>query len=176
MKNWKDYVSFQQITQLKDNTGLAFYLTTVLDSDNDSLISLNIQRLTIELKDYIYTKETIGDAVENTIREFPEIQVKKFNLEHERIRKWRFIKKWPFILTWIYDNKEAWNSINDNIVANRIAKNTRRGTGNTRFEDFVYYSGKNTIDRPIIVSEYMGNYSIVKHPNFEKYGFKMVEV
>ena len=174
MKNWKEYVSLQKVTTLKDSKGFAFYLKTKFDDDKS--LSLVIEKLSIELKDYIYTEETIGDAVENVIREFPEFEVKKFSLEHTKIRKWCFIKKWPFIRTWIYDNKEAWNTINSNLVANRIAQNTRRGFGNTRFEDYMYYNGNNAVDRPIIVSEYKGNYALIKHPSFEKYGFKIVEI
>lgn len=60
-------------------------------------------------------------------------------------------------------------------VKNQIAKQSRRGPGNTRANienlSAMYYKGNAQFDSPIIVSEYNGKYAITKHPDFEKYGF-----
>ena len=178
MQNWKDYVSFQRAQKPKTaeefSGAMVFYLTTNFEEEN--CFTVIVQRIVIGAESYKYTEEEIGKLVEDTIREFPEFEVKKFNMEHKRVRKWYIDTKFPFIHTYIHDNKVAWDTFNENSVAGKIAQNTRRGFGNTRFEDYMYYSGNNAVDRPIIVSEYNGKYALVKHPNFKKYGFRMVEV
>lgn len=178
MQNWKDYVSFQPAPKPKTGEefsgAMAFYLTANFDTDNRMFMV--IQKAVIGAESYKYNEAEIGQLVENAIREFPEFEVQKFNLEHTRIRKWYLNSKFPFIHTYIRDNKQVWTEINERRVANRIAQNTRRGRGNTRFEDYMFYNGSNTVDRPIIVSEYNGKYAILKHPKFADYGFKIVEV
>ena len=58
-----------------------------------------------------------------------------------------------------------------NRAANLIARNSRRGAGNTQWENVLFYTGGNSSDCPIIVAEHDGKYGVFKHPQFEKYGF-----
>jgi hypothetical protein len=60
-------------------------------------------------------------------------------------------------------------------IGNQIASQTRRGVGETKVKienlTSVFYLGHSPYDVPLIVSECDGFYAIVKHPDFEKYGF-----
>lgn len=64
-------------------------------------------------------------------------------------------------------------------IGNEIAKQSRRGFGKTkvRIENLtsVFYKGESPnsalYDVPVIVHEFEGKYAVIKHPDFEKYGF-----
>jgi hypothetical protein len=59
-------------------------------------------------------------------------------------------------------------------AGNQIAVNAKRGAGNTKYENVLYYLGTHPADAPIIVVKHDGMYGVFKHPNFEKYGFVLV--
>lgn len=159
MKNWKDYVGFQQITDWFWHTPEkieAFYLISTNNDNKVPIYFRKIDRKTIAFDQFVYGEDDIGDVVESLLYTFP---------------KWKVEEK-------------GW----DDIIARiniRIAQNSRRGVGNSEFESdkgiVCFYSGTQTngiqnFDRPIIVSQYYSNergkvYCITKHPDFDKYGF-----
>jgi hypothetical protein len=60
-------------------------------------------------------------------------------------------------------------------IGNEIAKQSRRGFGKSkvRIENLtsVFYQGSTPYDVPVFVHEFEGKYAVIKHPDFEKYGF-----
>ncbi len=59
-------------------------------------------------------------------------------------------------------------------AANDIARRSRRGAGNTTWNNILFYKNSGPkfadVDAPIIVIEKDGLFGVFKHPNFEKYG------
>jgi hypothetical protein len=56
-------------------------------------------------------------------------------------------------------------------LAVEVAKNSRRGMANKEFGGALYYKGSNVFDSPLFVVSKGDRYMVIKHPNFEKYGF-----
>ena len=79
----------------------------------------------------------------------------------------------PYICT--ETTKDKFNILQWERIKNQIAKQSRRGMANIRAKienlSVSYYKGATPYDSPIIVSEYEGKYAIIKHPDFDKYGF-----
>lgn len=160
MKNWKDYVGFQQTTDWfwhKPTKFNSFYLTI----KRESIVSITIERKDITPSDFIHSEDNIGDAVESLLVSFP---------------------------TWEIEDKKEWNDPDSLYkkctiarINNKIAQNSRRGVGNSEFEfdkgTVYFYKGyNNQLDSPIIVSQYLSNegdkgYFVMKHPDFDRYGF-----
>jgi hypothetical protein len=66
---------------------------------------------------------------------------------------------------------------NETIIIERaksqVASKSRRGFANTNYKNSWFYKGTSYSDAPIIVAHHEGKYAIFKHPNFDKYGFKI---
>ena len=59
-------------------------------------------------------------------------------------------------------------------TANLIAVQSRRGAGNHRYKNALYYRGSNMTDGPIIVvSNSDGKHAVFVHPDFAMYGFTL---
>jgi hypothetical protein len=56
-------------------------------------------------------------------------------------------------------------------IAFKIQSKSKRGVGNTKYKNSIYYKGDKLSDSPVIVAECEDRYAVFKHPNFEKYGF-----
>ena len=70
-------------------------------------------------------------------------------------------------------------------VKNQIARNTRRGVGNTQFEDYIWYQGSRELNTPDATAVFDGafgilwdgfKYGLFIHPDFEKYGYRVVTI
>jgi hypothetical protein len=75
-----------------------------------------------------------------------------------------------------FPTRYAGNIYQLNSLKTKVAMETRRGAATTNFGDVWYYSGNNEFDQPVIVSEHKGKYAIWKHPNFDKYGFRVTDI
>lgn len=53
----------------------------------------------------------------------------------------------------------------------KVAKDTKRGPANTKYNNTWFYKGMNSFDCPIIVCGANGRYVVIQHPDFHKYGF-----
>lgn len=161
----EQYVGYQENNIVKDDIidiGLVFFLKV---NNNDGKMSISIERDTIELE---YDESEIQKKILETFEQFPsykippfedssfEIEGKKYELETGNTREKYYL----------YRERQA---------SNKIAMNTRRGIGNTRFGDTLFYKGANEYDCPIIVVKKGDLYGIFKHPNFEQYGFNLIE-
>lgn len=62
-------------------------------------------------------------------------------------------------------------TVTEDEVSFKIQAKCRRGIGNTRYKNSIYYKGIMASDSPVIVAEFDDKYAVFKHPNFEKYGF-----
>lgn len=143
MKNWQDYVG------LLPTTPPPVALVCKYD-DNDQVISLTTVPVEVECT---LTSDEVGIEVERLLNSFPICPVELFDtMEGTR--------EWPPELRLCK-------------IQNAIAAQTRRGAGNTRWNDIMYYHGSCAIDNPIIVAEDDGKYGIFIHPHFEKYGYQI---
>jgi hypothetical protein len=146
MENWKDFVGFQPIQIAEDEKfeGGMVFYLQVLPFEN-----LEIGQFNIEIrKALIPPKEynILSSEIENKIEEV--------------------LKTFPAA--------EARDQFQLQRLRTNVAIVTRRGAATTNFENVWYYNGKNVFDRPVVVSEYKGKYAIWKHPDFEKYGFRVI--
>jgi len=143
MENWKDYVGVHEFdAEAKfDPTALA-----VLSLVTTSYTENDMRLVSMEIKPIPVicnmTELEVAEQVEKELKTFP-----------------------------IWKRVHANDTLNVNMAKNGIARQTYRGTGNTEFENVVFYKGPTTMDTPIIVAKYNGKYGIAKNPNFEKYGF-----
>ena len=62
-------------------------------------------------------------------------------------------------------------TVTEDEVSFKIQEKCRRGIGNTRYKNSIYYKGDTATDSPIIVAEFDDKYAVFKHPNFERYGY-----
>jgi hypothetical protein len=56
-------------------------------------------------------------------------------------------------------------------IAFKIQSKSKRGVGNTKYKNSIYYKGDKLSDSPVIVAECEDQYAVFKHPNFDTYGF-----
>jgi len=161
MKNWKDYVKFEQISPYTSEPSV-FFMEKV-EKDQPPAESQNF-RFKFEVtgrpvpdSEFKYDQHQIGDAVEQAISEFPVFEVQEYPGESDV-------------------DRENWNHVQKKRVENKIAANSRRGAGNTWFGDCAFYFGGQSFDCPIVVYEREGKFALCKHPNFSSYGLKMVTV
>lgn len=153
MINWKDYVGLQIVPE-GDSTGECWFLIMHINDDKHMSIvhdhiAFNCHQILTE------TAVTIGGKVEAALRSFPEIEIH--------------------------------NVFELHAAQNRVAFNTRRAQATTNWENVWYYKNKGTIhnssepspgslvDQPLFVMQQGDKYGIIKHPNFDKYGFVMKE-
>lgn len=63
---------------------------------------------------------------------------------------------------------------NDTIAIERakfnIAKKSRRGSANKNYKNSWFYASA-SYDQPVLVAEHNGKYAVMKHPDFDNYGF-----
>ena len=60
-------------------------------------------------------------------------------------------------------------------AGNRIAANTRRGTGKTIYKDYIFYHGPSAFDKIAqIFKDHEGTYSLFVHPKFSNYVERIV--
>lgn len=85
MENWKDYVSFQsrdiELIKEKDLTPKVFFVKS-RDIDG-SAFELKSEEISEE--SCVYTEDNIGNAIEQTLQEFPSIEVSGIGIEHEKL-------------------------------------------------------------------------------------------
>lgn len=152
MQNWKDYVGFQPIdTKIENFVGAKVFVLVF-----DPSYKAELKSFCIPHDQYKYTADEIGSIVEEAIKSFPTLNA-NLNLNQDSSL-----------------GTEEFIRLKKKRIENKIAANNRRGAGNTWFEDCVFYSGITAFDNPIIVSEYNGLYAIFLHPNFDKYGFRLI--
>ena len=56
-----------------------------------------------------------------------------------------------------------------------IARQSKRGMGNTECDNAIWYKGTSVYDSPLTVSSCNDKYALLKNPNFETYGFVVKE-
>lgn len=159
MKIWKNYVGFQPIKSLGESpAAFVFYLQFkgatkhgTKDEMGDPQVAhlqLQVNKGLVAAEDFIYDKDSIGDAVEQMMFTFPAAEDKLHGDTMDQLRL--------------------------NRTRNRIANASRRGVGNHEFDTdthkVVLYGGSSVADFPIIVAEADGKYAIFKHPDFDNYG------
>ena len=157
MKNWRDYVGLQQVTDYFWYKPSKFNIQYIRYD-----FSLKIDAEFFKINNYTMDELAVGYAIEYLLTSFP---------------------KWTDWLVWNEETQceyDVFLEMQKYRICNRIAKNTCRGRGNTLFEtdkELVYfYNGKHIYDRPILVSEYLSNegskgFVVMKHPDFDRYGF-----
>lgn len=158
MKNWKDYVGLQ-LSEHDAESGERLSKFLVVNKEEKYNFFISLVDIVVLIEEYKYTEDDVGDIVESALMEFP---------------------KWDKPLT------EECGLYN---IGLQIARQTRRGMGETKFTNgkttSIFYTSKkehafpiteiNKYDAPLVVSEYKGKYAVVKHPDFEKYGFVVEE-
>lgn len=172
MNNWKDYVAVQPQETTAAGApcpfhGNIYYLKYT--TDPDGCICLSALGHPVTEEQFTLTEDEIGDAVEATLYEFPEVEIEQW--DHSKLTWFTRLKCWwrGYVITSPYINREKV----------MVAQRTRRGVANINYENVWFYGGRtgqkkvNLIDQPIIVAEYKGKYMIFKHPKFADYGFVM---
>lgn len=153
--NWKHYVGYQPVDEgnLANDESVpnipVYYLETTRVGDE---IYIGLKKIPIPKENYCLEENLVGEVVYQMLLNFP---------------------KWT---KWIGDATQECSDLNIDRIKNNIASNTRRGIGNIVLQladnkKIVFYSGKTSPDNPIIVSKYNGKYTVVKHPDFDRYGF-----
>lgn len=135
------------------DAGYIFYLEAKFKDGTAQNISLI--KDVVSKEKAIFDKDTVLDA----------LKVKMFNTFPEYI-----------IETSAYDvtkHKDVIH-IQEQRVSNKVAQQTRRGVGNTKFLDFLYYKGVSPTDAPFIVYKFGDKYGIWKHPKAKLYGFRLI--
>lgn len=157
----EQYVGYQEnnITDENkdDNLGMVFFLKL---NNNDRQMSISIERdKTVECK---FTEEEIQAKILETFKQFPSYEIPPFEGKEYQFETGYTSRKKYFL----YREKQA---------SHKIAMQTRRGAGNTKFGDTLFYKGVNEFDCPVIIVKKGDLYGIFKHPYFDKYGFNLVE-
>lgn len=136
-----DAVGYQHSLLEKDGKYSIFYLQ-VNDYSTPENLSMSIER---EYIDCTLSEDEMISEVESLLGTFPSYK--------------------------LTDGTPVFLEVEELKVQNKIATNARRGPGNTKFRNSMYYKGENSIDSPVIVAETGGKYAVFKHPNFERYGY-----
>ena len=77
---WSQYVAYQPSTE--EANKMVYHLAT--KKDKDGKVSLEIDAHHLHVNEYIYTDDTIEDAVVAVLESFPQVEVKSvFSLNHE---------------------------------------------------------------------------------------------
>ena len=163
MKNWKNYVSFQQMTDwfwYKPTKFNLFYLK--VKTEGEGKVAIPIEREKVSSTQFVYNENSIGDVVESLLYTFP---------------KWEVESDWN-------DPEKNYKKYTIARINTEIARNSRRGVGNIEFESdkgtVFYYKGSSELssqfDCPILVFQYYTNegskgFVVKKHPDFDNYGF-----
>jgi len=123
-----------------------------------------IQYLTVDVK-------TVNNTELNNRAVFP--QILKATVEC-KLTEEEMVKEVDSLLTSFnlyQDDSTVDKLIIEDEVAFNIQSNSKRGVGNTRYKNSLYYKGDKLSDAPVIVAECEGQYAVFKHPNFNTYGF-----
>ena len=185
-----NYVGYQEIPVKSGddtNVGMIFYLT-VNTADNRICIEKSVVECTL-------TESEMIEQVKSIFAEWPEWIIPKYT---DKEFKWEKCKqkigtlplpqlvKLPtglllttrsidIVIPWIrkYNARERYNAWNTVRVMNNIARQTRRGMGNTQYNNTSFYKGLSEFDCPVIVVKKGELYSVFKHPNFTQYGYNV---
>lgn len=170
----EQYVGYQENNIVKGDIidiGLVFFLKV---NNNDGLMSVSIERDTVELE---YDESKIQEKILEAFDQFPSYIIPPFEGKEEY--QWeKYTKKFGFLsIPWYrkFNTKERYYFYRERQAYAKIAMNTRRGPGNTKFGNTLFYKSKNEYDCPIIVVKKGDLYGIFKHPDFYKYGFNLKE-
>lgn len=162
-----DFVGYQE--RIKDDdttTDNAYYLTF---NNTNGRISIDVEKTVV---DCVLTELEMLERVKTIFTEFPEYYIPKFSGEEYRWEQYK--TKWKFPWFRRYNAQERYYFYYNLRVKNQIAKQTRRGAGNTQYGNTLFYKGTSEEDCPIIVLKKGDSYGVLKHPNFEQYGFNLV--
>ena len=152
-----------------DNAAFVFFLKV---NNNDGQMSISIERDTIELK---YNESEIQGKILESFEQFPGYEIPPF--EGKEYQWEKYTKRIGFVsIPWYrkVNARERYYFYKEKQASAKIARQNRRGAGNTRFGDTLFYKGVNEFDCPIIVVKKGDLYGIFKHPDFDKYGFNLV--
>lgn len=147
MKEWREYVGLQSAANPK---------CLVMEGSNDlPSRSLTLSARTIDVECTL-RDDQVGEVVEKLLLSFPvypdELPINLDGLQNFHARLLRQTK-----------------------AANDIARQARRGVGNTTWGNVLFYKSQGIAaiqaDAPIIVVEKDGLFGVFKHPHFEKYGY-----
>lgn len=145
MNNWRDYVGYQGINSDDFEDKTKPITAFYLTAMEDGRNGFHILRLPFMPDEVVLTDQEVGVKVEELLNEFPTVQ----------------------------------HSQNDNPgidlerAKNQVAKDSRRGSAQTNYNNAWFYKGSTQFDCPIIVCGIDDKYIVLKHPNFEKYGFNV---
>ena len=145
MQNWKDYVGFQPINEADFNDTTKPLYAHYLTARDDGASGFRIFRIPFMSNDVTLTDEEVNVKVEELLTEFPTVHISKnYN-----------------------------PSIDLERAKIQVAKDSMRAAAQTNYNNTWFYKGSYAFDVPIIVCGIDDKYIVLKHPNFEKYGFNV---
>jgi hypothetical protein len=189
-----NYVGYQENTvKSGDDTNLEMvYYLTVNTADNNMSIIPSIEKTVVKCT---LTESEMIEQVKSIFAEWPEWVIPKYTDKEFKWEKYKqkignlplpqFVKlptglllttrSIDIVIPWFkkYNARERYNAWNNIRVMNNIARQTRRGMGNTQYNNTSFYKGPREFDCPVIVVKKGELYSVFKHPNFTQYGYNV---
>jgi hypothetical protein len=190
-----NYVGYQEIPVKSGddaNVGMIFYLTVNTADNNMSIMPISIEKTVVKCT---LTESEMIEQVKSIFAEWPEWVIPKYTDKEFKWEKYKqkigtlplpqFVKlptglllttrSIDIVIPWFkkYNARERYNTWNNIRVMNNIARQTRRGMGNTQYNNTSFYKGSSEFDCPVIVVKKGELYSVFKHPNFTQYGYNV---